>query len=139
MTRYLKACPRARWWYGPPTTIGKYLLRTNTDLDPEAVVAAYNDFWRLERAFRTLKSALDLRPMVHWTERQVRGHVMACFLALVLQCLLYVNSASKTPRRATTTYGATSPSSMPWRWNLTARPTSPGPSWWAKPTQPSKP
>src|SRR5690606_29240293 len=28
---------------------GKYLLRTNTDLDPEAVVAAYKDLWRRAR------------------------------------------------------------------------------------------
>ncbi|PTQ50825.1 MAG: Mobile element protein [Hydrogenibacillus schlegelii] len=37
---------------------GKSLLRTNTDLDPEAVVRAYKDLWRVERAFRTLRSRL---------------------------------------------------------------------------------
>ena len=39
----------------------------------------------MERAFRELKSGLDLRPVYHWTEKRIRGHVMVCFLALVLE------------------------------------------------------
>nr|WP_242822386.1 transposase [Thermaerobacter marianensis] len=76
---------------------GKYLLRTNTDLEPEAVVRAYMDLWRVERAFRTLKSALDLRPMFHWMEWRVRGHVMVGFLALVLESLLLRKLRQQNP------------------------------------------
>ena len=76
---------------------GKYLLRTNTDLDPEAVVAAYKDLWRVERAFRTLKSTLDLRPMYHWTPSRVRGHIMVCFLALVLESVLRQKLRAQDP------------------------------------------
>lgn len=63
---------------------GKYVLHTNTGLAPDTVAQAYKQLWRVEAAFRTLKSGLDVRPMYHWTERRVRGHVMVCFLALVL-------------------------------------------------------
>lgn len=68
---------------------GKYVLRTNCQLDTEDVVLAYKDLWRVERAFRELKSTLDLRPIYHWKDRRVRGHVMVCFLALVLESALY--------------------------------------------------
>ncbi|WP_027718751.1 IS1634 family transposase, partial [Desulfovirgula thermocuniculi] len=67
---------------------GKYLLKTNTDLSPEEVALAYRELWRVERAFRELKSGLELRPIFHWTDSRVRGHIMVCFLALVLESAL---------------------------------------------------
>lgn len=68
---------------------GRYVLRTNnTDLDPEAVARAYRELWRIERAFRELKTGLELRPVFHWTPQRVRGHIMVCFLALVLESAL---------------------------------------------------
>lgn len=58
---------------------GKYVLRTNCQLDNDEVALAYKDLWRVERAFRNLKSTLDLRPIYHWKDRRVKGHVMVCF------------------------------------------------------------
>jgi len=67
---------------------GKYVLRTNCSLSPEEVAESYKSLWQVERAFRELKSGLDLRPIYHWTEKRIRGHVMVCFLALVLEMAL---------------------------------------------------
>lgn len=67
---------------------GKYVLRTNTALSPEEVALSYKVLWQVKRAFRELKSGLDLRPVYHWTEKRIRGHVMVCFLALVLEMAL---------------------------------------------------
>lgn len=67
---------------------GKYILRTNTTLPPADVALAYKSLWQVERAFRELKSHLGLRPMFHWTEQRVRGHVLVCFLALILEVVL---------------------------------------------------
>jgi len=64
---------------------GKWVLRTNTDLPPEEVALAYKGLWQVEEAFRTLKTPLELRPIYHWTEKRVRGHVMVCFLAFLLR------------------------------------------------------
>lgn len=64
---------------------GKYMLKTNTGLLPGQVILAYKELWRVEMAFRELKSGLELRPIYHWTESRVRGHVMVCFWALVLE------------------------------------------------------
>jgi transposase len=65
---------------------GKYVLRTNTTLSPEEAALAYKSLWQVERAFRELKPGLDLRPVYHWTEKRVRGHVMVCFLAWRWPC-----------------------------------------------------
>ncbi|KAF1086709.1 hypothetical protein SPSYN_00428 [Sporotomaculum syntrophicum] len=35
-----------------------------------------------------MKSSLDLRPIYHWKEERVRGHIFICFLAFVLQVML---------------------------------------------------
>jgi len=67
---------------------GKWVLKTNTDLPPSEVARAYKGLWQVEQAFRTLKTPLELRPIYHWTESRIRGHVMVCFLAFVLRQLL---------------------------------------------------
>ncbi|MFZ5597893.1 MAG: IS1634 family transposase, partial [Bacillota bacterium] len=67
---------------------GKYVLRTNSQLDTDQVALAYKDLWRIERSFREIKSSLDLRPVYHWKDSRVRGHIMVCFLALVLESAL---------------------------------------------------
>lgn len=67
---------------------GKYVLRTNTELPAAEVAQAYKQLWMVEQAFRELKSQLRLRPMYHWTDERIRGHVMVCFLAFYLECRL---------------------------------------------------
>lgn len=42
----------------------------------------------VERAFREVKSNLEIRPMYHWTESRIRGHIMVCFLAFYLEMVL---------------------------------------------------
>jgi multidrug efflux pump subunit AcrA (membrane-fusion protein) len=60
---------------------GKWVLRTTTSLPPEQVALAYRGLWRVENAFRTLKTPLELRPLFHTSEAGIRGHVQACVLA----------------------------------------------------------
>ena len=67
---------------------GKWVLRTTTDLPPEQVALAYRGLWRVERAFRTLKTPLELRPIYHLSEPGIRGHVHACVLAYTLARIL---------------------------------------------------
>jgi len=67
---------------------GKYVLRTNTELEAKEVALAYRDLWQIERAFRHLKTTLEVRPIYHWNEDRIRGHVCVCFLALVLQATM---------------------------------------------------
>jgi len=52
------------------------------------VALAYKQLWMVERAFREMKCTLKLRPMYHWTESRIRGHIMVCFLAFYLEMAL---------------------------------------------------
>ena len=63
---------------------GKYVLRTNVDLAADQVALKYKELWRVERAFRTVKSVLETRPVYHKCDQTIRGHVFASFLALVV-------------------------------------------------------
>lgn len=53
--------------------------------DAAEVAQAYKSLWRVERAFRTLKSTLDVRPIFHQRDDSVIGHITGCFLALRLE------------------------------------------------------
>ena len=63
---------------------GKWVLRTTTTLPASEVALAYRGLWRVEDAFRTLKTPLELRPIHHKSEAGVRGHVQSCVLAYLL-------------------------------------------------------
>ena len=67
---------------------GKWIIKTNTDLLSEEVAKSYKELWRVEEAFRNLKDVLSLRPIYHWTEKRVRGHIAICVLAYFLQTYL---------------------------------------------------
>ena len=64
---------------------GKFVLTTSTDLPAAAVAKAYKSLWRVERAFREMKSTLDVRPVFHQRDDSVIGHIVGCFLALRLE------------------------------------------------------
>jgi transposase len=63
---------------------GKFVLRTNLKLDAGEVAVKYKELWRVERAFRTVKSVLETRPIYHKCDETILGHVFASFLALVV-------------------------------------------------------
>lgn len=64
---------------------GKYLIRTSDDTLPaEDVAYGYKQLLEVERAFRTLKSELELRPVYHRLDDRIRAHVPLCWLALLL-------------------------------------------------------
>jgi Transposase DDE domain len=64
---------------------GKWVLRTNTDLDAAEVALQYKQLWMVEHWFRSCKSLLQTRPIYHKCDETIRGHVFCSFLALVLR------------------------------------------------------
>ena len=70
---------------------GHYVLATSLDpgvADAEQVLACYRSLQHVEQRFRVLKSSLGLRPIRHWTETRVRGHIALCVLAAVIESLI---------------------------------------------------
>ena len=72
----------------------------------------YKSLQSVERRFRVMKDFLSLRPMFHWTEARVRGHVALCVLAATIEAVMAQDLVkakvmdpdlafqSMTPRRA---------------------------------------
>lgn len=64
---------------------GKYIISTSDDtLTPADIALGYKQLMEVERAFRTLKTTLDLRPVYHRKDERIQAHVFLCFLALLL-------------------------------------------------------
>lgn len=45
------------------------------------IVSNYKELWRIEDAFGEMKGYLKSRPMFHWTDDRILGHLMICFLS----------------------------------------------------------
>ena len=87
---------------------GIYVIRTSLKqeaLGDRETVAAYKSLARVERAFRSMKSLLAVRPVFHWKERRVRAHLLLCMLAYYVEWhmrqrlapLLFVDEREKLP------------------------------------------
>lgn len=65
---------------------GVFILQSSAqDFDPQAIVTAYKQLLWVERAFRTLKSFLRVRPVYHFTERRIRAHIFLCVLGYLME------------------------------------------------------
>ena len=65
---------------------GRYFLSTNAaSLSASDVVDAYYTLQEVERAFRTMKDFLGLRPIRHYSQERVKAHVYVCVLAYLLE------------------------------------------------------
>ena len=87
---------------------GIYVLRTScpaSQLGNAAVVRAYKQLKMAERAFRTMKDSLEIRPIHHHLADRVRAHALLCMLAyyvafelgLRLSSLLFADEAPLMP------------------------------------------
>jgi transposase len=70
---------------------GRYVLTTSLtagQMSAESVVTAYLGLLDVEDRFRELKDFLGLRPVFHWTESRVHGHIGVCVLAATIEALM---------------------------------------------------
>ena len=56
-------------------------LSTTTDLPVTEIISKYTDLFEVEHTFRALKSQLEIRPVFHWTDKRIEGHICICFMA----------------------------------------------------------
>ena len=68
---------------------GKYLIQTDqTDMTPQDAVAYYKDLDEVERAFRSLKDPLGMRPIWHHAARRVKAHIFVAALSFLIERML---------------------------------------------------
>jgi transposase len=66
---------KAGWW----------MLTTDTELSGPEVVKVYKSLAVVERAFRTIKGPIRVRPVHHQLDRRIRAHLTICVLAYLLE------------------------------------------------------
>ena len=49
------------------------------------IVFNYKQLWKIEDSFGELKGSLKTRPMFHWTDERIIGHLMMCFLSYLCE------------------------------------------------------
>jgi transposase len=67
---------------------GLFGILTNVPAEtlPSAeILRRYKELWKIEDAFGEIKGTLESRPMFHWTDQRIEGHMMVCFLAYYLE------------------------------------------------------
>jgi len=65
---------------------GLLAISTNNDtLATADVLDQYKQLFKIEHTFRTFKSHLETRPMFHWTDKRIEGHICLCYIAYTLQ------------------------------------------------------
>ncbi len=52
-----------------------------TQMGASEVLAAYKHLWLVEDAFGEIKGTLKTRPIYHWDDDRIKGHLTMCFLA----------------------------------------------------------
>jgi hypothetical protein len=70
---------------------GRYVLTTSltvTQASTGEIVAHYQSLANVEHRFRVMKDFLGLRPVYHWTEDRVRGHIAIFVLAAVIEAVI---------------------------------------------------
>jgi transposase len=56
-----------------------------TSMSPAEIVTNYKQLWKVEDAFGEIKGTLKTRPMFHWTDKRIIGHLVLCFLAYLCE------------------------------------------------------
>lgn len=50
----------------------------------ELVLEHYAYLYQIEHCFRTFKSFLETRPMFHWTDERIKGHLVMCYISFIV-------------------------------------------------------
>ncbi len=70
---------------------GKFFIQTEVTsekLTKQQVVVSYKSLQKVERAFNVAKNEIDIRPVYVRRETRIKGHVMICFLSLLMEILI---------------------------------------------------
>lgn len=68
---------------------GFFGIITNiSDMKAEDIVANYKTLWEVEDAFGEIKGTLKARPVFHWSDHRIVGHLTLCFMAYLCEALM---------------------------------------------------
>lgn len=66
----------------------KAIATNMKNVTPELALEKYKDLYKIEQSFRSFKSYFETRPMFHWTDKRIEGHIVLCYIAFCLLSFL---------------------------------------------------
>ena len=76
---------------------GYYAIQTNSKINnPKLLLDYYHQLWKVEESFRIFKSHLETRPMFHWSPNRIKGHIVLCFIAFLIERTLEIELKKNT-------------------------------------------
>jgi transposase len=70
---------------------GRFFIQTEVnpqEFNKEEIVKSYKSLQKVEQAFKVIKNEFDIRPVYLRKGNRIKGHVMICYLALLVNILL---------------------------------------------------
>ena len=68
---------------------GFFAVATNVkDMNAAEIITNYKALWKIEDAFGEFKGNLKARPVFHWTDNRIIGHLTLCFIAYLCEAHL---------------------------------------------------
>ena len=58
------------------------------DMSAPEIIVNYKNLWKIEDAFGELKGTLKARPVFHWTDDRIIGHLVVCFISYLCEAHL---------------------------------------------------
>lgn len=75
---------------------GFFGIVTNVkNLSPKEIILNYKELWKIEDAFGELKGTLKTRPVFHWTNQRIVGHLVVYFLSYYFESIITKNLREK--------------------------------------------
>ncbi len=87
-TLFLKVNAERKAW--EESKAGWWMLTTDTERSGPEAVKLYKSLAVVERAFRTIKGPIRVRPVRHRLDRRIRAHLYVCLLSYLLERWLEV-------------------------------------------------
>jgi len=75
---------------------GFLAISTNEEnLPVDQILDHYRNLYKIEHSFRSFKTHLETRPMFHWTDKRIKGHMCLCYIAYALLAQLQLRLKKK--------------------------------------------
>lgn len=68
---------------------GFFGIVTNIEtMSAKEIVTNYKQLWKIEDAFGEMKGTLKTRPVFHWTDNRILGHLTLCFISYYCEAMI---------------------------------------------------
>jgi transposase len=64
------------------------IIKNVKEVSALEIIMHYKQLWHIEDAFGEIKGTLKARPVFHWTDKRIIGHLVVCFLSYFCEAVI---------------------------------------------------